>query len=137
MATAPARDPGHLAWQLTPISQNPFLRIMDIRIVIPAKAGIHFDLGARNMDSRLRGNDELTKSPPPDKARSSRPSHTPTAPNRSSDTSQHHQLGNRSPRSRRMHHPVPGKAGDGIEIRHPAPAPDDGIAVQLVLLVEP
>jgi hypothetical protein len=27
--------------------------------VIPAKAGIHFDLNGRNMDSRLRGNDEV------------------------------------------------------------------------------
>jgi len=27
-------------------------------VVIPAKAGIHFDLDGRNMDSRLRGNDK-------------------------------------------------------------------------------
>jgi hypothetical protein len=26
--------------------------------VIPAKAGIHFDLDGRNMDSRFRGNDD-------------------------------------------------------------------------------
>jgi hypothetical protein len=32
---------------------------MDARIVIPAQAGIHFDLDGRNMDSRLRGNDEV------------------------------------------------------------------------------
>ncbi len=27
--------------------------------VIPAKAGIHFDLDRRNMDSRFRGNDDM------------------------------------------------------------------------------
>ena len=34
-------------------------KVMDDRIVIPAQAGIHFDLDGRNMDSRLRGNDEV------------------------------------------------------------------------------
>jgi hypothetical protein len=29
--------------------------------VIPAKAGIHFDCGGRNMDSRFRGNDESVR----------------------------------------------------------------------------
>ena len=33
-------------------------KLMDIRIVIPAKAGIHFDFDGRNLDSRFRGNDE-------------------------------------------------------------------------------
>ena len=35
-----------------------------------------------------------------------------------------------------MHHPVAGKACDGVEVRHTAPTADDRIAIQLVLLVE-
>jgi hypothetical protein len=28
-------------------------------VVVPAKAGTHFDLDGRNMDSRFRGNDDM------------------------------------------------------------------------------
>jgi hypothetical protein len=33
------------------------------QIVIPAKAGIHFDFFRSNLDSRFRGNDELSRHP--------------------------------------------------------------------------
>ncbi len=79
----------------------------------------------------------LTKSPPPDKARCALPSHTRSASDQSSDTS-HAPPAPQSLSPQPAHASSrPRKAGDGIEIRHAAPAPDDGIAVQLVLLVEP
>jgi hypothetical protein len=43
-------------------TNNGQSKIMDIRVVIPAKAGIHFDLDCRNMDSRFRGNDDRAPS---------------------------------------------------------------------------
>ena len=32
--------------------------VTTLNVVIPTKAGVHFDLDGRNMDSRLRGNDD-------------------------------------------------------------------------------
>src|SRR5207244_1956348 len=48
-----------------------------------------------------------------------------------------HQLGDAAARGRRVHHPVPGEAGDDQEVGQPiVPAPDDGVAVQVTFLVQ-
>lgn len=49
-----------------------------------------------------------------------------------------HPLCNRHRRRRRMHHPVPREPRARVEVlQHPRPIADDGVTVQLALLVEP
>jgi hypothetical protein len=67
------------------------------------------------LDSRFRGNDDLQNPLLPIRLIPLHPL-IPQPPqiNRLIPP-MHHQLRNRSPRSRRVHHPVPGKAGDGVD----------------------